>query len=650
MRRGDTSGTNAQTSQEQFQTPDKPLPGPSTTSDSLRGSLTSKKRTGTPASSASTFRSWKRTSFAGARDQPTLTQIDFVTQISQPQSDDDDDLDYIAEAPKNGNREHKEVVEIADDSGNDADYRPSSNSRAPRTRGVRFDQDTNSVGSKQSKVVSQGDGPSKRGRRKSGDGVKGNKKGKDKQQKDKTLTQMDYVRRYLKIEPDEDVKLEYTYTTPQKHERKSHNVHPPNAEDTPRSPKDTYATSSETKRRKLNDEVRSNGEAESTEDSKMAQSFGGPVTPRKPRRSEIPSSQSPESPGLAIITSSQFRSATRSPFKRESPTPTIKRIKEESPGHGQVEDAPQNPERTLSHDSTPPSMKTYPPPTNKLNSKESLETNASSTQSYSTSGTTVLKEGDHIHHGLDERHMTTQRTVVYETDAETDSGDFQDNEFNIPDSPSERVTDNQFHTYEDVNELPTEDSQDLPPIPPSGLDVESGPLQSETNLPSDASIYYRRPQQATQFPLEPIPALNTQKMAELFPDYHQESATVSEPQSTPHRPLYTQTQTQSQGQYQDKPSTDIVPESSPIVRCESGVNPKDAIERGLVTRESVVQVESSQPADRFQRKADTDRSSQPRGILSRSDLLTSSVMESIPLPAFILGSQDSIGEPYSDIQ
>ncbi|KAB8224067.1 hypothetical protein BDV33DRAFT_165806 [Aspergillus novoparasiticus] len=641
MRRGDTSGTNAQTNQEQFQTPDKPPPG-----DSLRGSLTTRKRIGTPASSASTSRSWKRSSFAGARDQPTLTQIDFVTQVSQHQSDDDDDLDYIAEAPKNGTRKHKEVIDIADDSGNDADYRPPSNSRVPRARGVRFDQDTNSVGSKQSKAVSRGDGPSKRGRRKSGDGVKGNKKGKDKQQKDKTLTQMDYVRRYLKIEPDEDVKLEYTYTTPQKHERESHDLQPPNAEDTAPSPDDTYATSSESKRRKLNDESRSNGEAESARDSKAAGSFAGPVTPRKPRRSEIPSSQSPESPGLAIITSSQFRCATRSPLKLESPTPTIKRIKEESPGYDQVEGALKSPEATLS---TPPSMIPHPPPTVKLTSKESLETNASSTQSYSTKGTTVPKEGNDTHHELDEHPKTTQRTVVYETDAETDSGDFQDNEFNIPGSPSEKVSENQLHNYEDDNELPNEDSQELPPIPPSGLDVESGPLQSETNLPSDASIYYRRPQQATQFPLEPIPALNTQKMAELFPDYQQESATVSEPPSTPQCPLYTQTQTQSQTQDQDKASTEIVPESSPIVRCESGVNPKDAIRRGHITRESVVQVESSQPADRFQRKADTDRSSQPRGILSRSDLLTSSVMESIPLPAFMLGSQDSIGEPYSDI-
>ncbi|OGM50498.1 hypothetical protein ABOM_000844 [Aspergillus bombycis] len=647
MRRGDTSGTNAQTSQKQFQTPDKP-PGPSTVSDGLRGSLSSKKRTGTPASPASTFKSWKRTSFAGARDQPTLTQIDFVTQVSQPQSDDDD-LDFIDEAPENGTRRHKEVIEIADDSDNDADYRPPSNSRASRAHGVRFDRDANNVGSKQSRVVSQDAGPSKRGRRKSGDGVKGNKKGKNNQQKDKTLTQMDYVRRYLKIEPDEDVKLEYTYTTPHKHERKSHNLPPPNAEDMARGPNDTYATSSESKRRKLDHELRSNGEVELAKDSKATRLFGGPVTPRKPSRSEIPSSQSPESPGLAIITSSQFRGATRSPLKRESPTPTVKRIKEESPGYDRVNHSPQSLERTLHLDSIPPSMKSHPPPTIKLTSKESLETNASSTQSHSTKGATVTKEGTNTLHELDEHPLTTQRTVVYETDAETDSDDIPDNGLNIPGLPSEEATANQFHTYEDDNKLPNEDSQELPPIPPSGLDFECGPLQLETNLPSDASIYYRRPQQATQFPLEPIPAINTQKMAELFPDHQQEPATASEFRSSPYRPLYTQTQTQSQTQDQDKSSTDIVPESSPIVRCESGNIPNAAIQRGPATRESVVQVESSQPADRFQRKADADGSSQPRGIISKSALLTSSVMESIPLPAFILGSQDSIGEPYSDI-
>ncbi|KAE8373743.1 hypothetical protein BDV26DRAFT_271418 [Aspergillus bertholletiae] len=637
MGRGDTSGTNAQTGQKQFQTPDKP-PGPSTTSGSLRGSLTSKNTTRIPQSSASTFKSWKKKSFASVRDQPTLTQIDFVTQTSQPQSDDDDDdLDYIARTPKHSTRGHKEVIEIDDDYKNDADYRPPSNSRAPQTRSVRFDQDTNS------------DGPSKRGRGKSSDSVKGNKKGKGKQKKDKTLTQMDYVRRYLKIEPDEDVKLEYTYTTPQKHGRKSHTAHSSNAEYTPHGPNDTYATSSESKRRRLNDEPPSYIEAKPVEDPKTSQSFGGPVTPQKPKRLEIPSSQSPESPGLAIITSSQFRSATRSPVKRKFPTPTVKCFKEESPGYDQIDDTPQSLEQTLPHDSTPPSMIPHPPLKIKLTSKESLETNASSTQSQSTKGATVPKEENNTHHQL-KHPMTTQRTVVYETDAETDSGDFQDNDFSLPSSPSKAISAGQFHTYEDDNEPPNEDSQELPPIPPSGLGVDSGPLQSETNLPSDASIYYRRLQHATQFPLEPIPAIDTQKMAELFPDNQQESTTASEPQSTPHRPLYTQTQTQSQTQGPGKASTDIVPESSPIVRGESRINPNDVIQRDPATRESVVQVESSQPADRFQRIANTDKNSQPRGIISRSQILTSSVMESIPLPAFMLGSQDSILEPYSDTQ
>ncbi|KAB8235223.1 uncharacterized protein BDW43DRAFT_271333 [Aspergillus alliaceus] len=653
MRPGDKSLPNAKTSDDQFRTPNKPA-GPTTTSDSLRGTSAAEKRIETPASSDSTFRSWKRTSFASARDQPTLTQIDFVT-LSQPQSDDDDDLDYIGDAPKKGTRKSREVIEIADDSGNDADYRPSEREQAPRTRGVKFDHDTSNPASK-NKMTRQNDGPSKRGRKKSGDGAKGVKKGKEKQQKDKTLTQMDYVRRYLKIEPYEDVKLEYTYTTPQKHERKSHSVQPPNTGDAPRTAYDTHASSSESKRRKLN-ESRSNEKPEVTEDHKEHQSIGGPVTPRKFRKSEIPSSQSPESPGLAIISSSQFRGATRSPLKRASLTPIFKRTKEESPSCDIIKRPPQSPVRTLIPHDTPPPMMPHSPLSSKHISKEILEINAYSTQSPSTKGSITPKDTDKAGgEELHERPTTTQRTVIYETDADTDSGDLQDDEFNIPGSPSEKVPADQYHTHEEKDDddddvLLNEDSQDLPPIPQSGLDIESGPLQSETNLPSDASIYYRRPQQATQFPLEPVPTINTQKWAELFPDDQLESTAVSRLQSSaagriPHRPsLHTQTQTQTQTQSQepDKASTEIVPESSPIVCCESGDLP-----RAPATRESVVQVESSQPADRFHRKADTDRNPQPRGILSTSQLLTSSVMESITLPMFLLGSQDSIGEPYSD--
>lgn len=146
---------------------------------------------------------------------------------------------------------------------------------------------------------------------------------------------------------------------------------------------------------------------------------------------------------------------------------------------------------------------------------------------------------------------------------------------------------------------------------------------------------------ATQFPHEPIPTLNTQKMSELFP--HGDSSQYAnleawKPSLRKQAPgPFSQTQTQSQEG--DKESTEMVPESSPIRERERGIESGDTSFQRPRVPGSVVQVESSQAVDR-------DPQWQGR-IISRSQLLTSSVMESIPLPNFWMGSQDSVGEPYS---
>lgn len=154
---------------------------------------------------------------------------------------------------------------------------------------------------------------------------------------------------------------------------------------------------------------------------------------------------------------------------------------------------------------------------------------------------------------------------------------------------------------------------------------------------SDASIFYQRLQPATQFPFEPIPALNTQKLSELFPNYgstqYAKPAAADSSRKAPAPFLQTQTQSQEADQ------TEIVPESSPIREQDENSAEPDAVFQRPQVPESVVQVESSQPVDRGNHG--------PGGILSRSQLLTSSVMESVPLPNFWMGSQDSVGEPYS---
>lgn len=86
-----------------------------------------------------------------------------------------------------------------------------------------------------------------------------------------------------------------------------------------------------------------------------------------------------------------------------------------------------------------------------------------------------------------------------------------------------------------------------------------------------------------------------------------------------------------------------MPESSPVTRQESGIELDPSVPHESCAPESVVQVESSQPADKLNKNARMDQDSGPRGFM-----LSSSVMESIPMPPLWMGSQDSVGEPYSE--
>lgn len=615
-------------------------------------------------SSASASRPRKRNSLPSARDQPTLTQIDFVSTKSQSSFEqDDDDLDYIDEAPENGAQASREVIEI-DDSGEDADADWQPPSRLPRgnSRTVRFGSDSNGNRSLQRKALNRDNVDGKRETK--------NKRGKKHigkpAEKDKTLTQMDYVRRYLKIEPDDDVKLEYTYVTPKREENQRSRLSNQKIMD----PDHGQETSGESKRRKLASDVTEKETVKSAAGNVDDQDLQLPKTPRN-RRTTIPSSQSPESPGLAIISSSQFRNAQRSPLKRVSPRDSLL-VKEESPREDQLGVSRQSPDLgTLARHMSPTPVKRENSPPNQPNFYEP--------PAHSASG------GGNVADEPKQPPTATPRTVVYETDAESNYDSSECDFSGTPTLPTARLPESDDNNetndhHDDDDELPVNDSQYLPPIPHTELETDFG-LTSETNLPSDASICYRRVQPATQFPLEPIPVLNTQKMAELFPHEPHNPPTMStDSESRPSRvigspipsdPLHaqtstqTQTQTQSQSQSQsqtqtqtqtlsqsqsqdlEKTSTEIVPESSPIAQDETSVRPGNKRLLGPCGPDAAVQVESSQPADRFTKTTNQRQNPPARGILTGSQILTSSVMESVPFPAFWLGSQDSVGEPYS---
>ncbi|KAL4869067.1 hypothetical protein BDV12DRAFT_168546 [Aspergillus spectabilis] len=635
----------AKTNSDRFRTPDKPASASKLKRAPARLGLLpdTPGPTSTSTSTASTSRSSKRNSTRSVQGQPTLTQIDFVT-ISQ-QAESDDYFDYVGDSEKDA----REVIEIEDDkekeldNGEDADYKPSSTPRSKRARSVRFDAEP----PKPQKIPSSGEGKPGKARRKSGE-----KKGKGVQKDDKTLTQMNYVRRIV-IEPGDDVKLEYAYITPKKKDSERQTANTGIVGDVQQPSTYTPEPPNELKRRKLSPALETK-EFDHTEGSIEAEASRSPSTPQKSVRTEIPSSQSPESPGVASITSSQFRGATRSPQRRVSKALNEPYIEAKAPGSPEHNDTfHRSPVRMACIDDKPSHNLSSPRlSSDQRRTAENVPPNVEET----------LKHADEaLADSLTskKRPRPSQRTVVYETDAESDDDDFQDDLPDVPSSPREKNTadsNDEMH-IDDIPDFPNTESQELPPLPIPEQDDDSGPLLADSNLLSDASICYQRVHPATQYPLEPVPTINTQKMAELFPEESNGLHTLSSlsqlssPMKSPRAPrlrMVSQTrnpdQTQSESQGMDKPSTEVVPESSPVARHADGASLNRRAPSG---RDVVVQVESSQPVDRIEGHKKEGQNSGPRGVLSRSQILTSSVMESIPIPAFWMSSQDSVGEPYS---
>lgn len=624
----------SETPRDQFRT----LSRPATTAVSK---TTTSRRIRSPDSLASA-RAPKRILPSTLRAQPTLTQIDFVTQPTH--SDDDEQLDYIEQPrPRGETQDTNESARINDGSDGDADYRRPPTARSARISkfGIgdreRFANEhppkrTRSSKRESDRSLRKSETP-RAGTPRAGVGTKRNRKSLEKSagKRDKTLTQMDFVRRYITID-DDDGDVNMGYIQPATAEKSAQDGPPAHVAETKEQDPQPQQFSAKGNRKALEVELDlSTGEPISQSSDTQHTNFGnarregtapGPVTPQKPRRLEIPSSQSPESPGLAIITSSQFRSATRSPLKQKSsnlaqhPSEPVK----EEPA-----------ERQLASDAwhmlkVPDSLTRQPsdPAGNPAIRAPSTE---STWQGLWPEGNDTPRD----------KHTNKERTVVYNTDAETD---YEDSEDGLDGSlasphPGNGARKDMVHDTQNSREPSKDDSQELP-LPPvqSSAEVDSS-LPAEALL-SDASICYQRLHPATQFPHEPIPELNTQKLADLFPHENSSRDHQAEPPRRFQEHAGSSLQTQTQSQDADK-LTDFVPESSPA-REQEQQNSIDTPFQRPRTSGSVVQVESSQPVDRSL--------SRPR-ILSRSQLLTSSVMESIPLPNFWIGSQDSVGEPYS---
>ncbi|KAL5000383.1 hypothetical protein BDV10DRAFT_162639 [Aspergillus recurvatus] len=648
MGQGDSDTISGKSIPDRFRISDKPASSSKLTRAPARlgvgslavtlGAASTLTSTSTP-STASTSRSRSGNSRRNTvPDQTTLTQIDFVKR-SQPDSEDDV-FKYIGDSRLNA----REVIEIGDDdepdNANDKDYRPPSTSRLKLERSVKL----GSAPSKQKKKGSMGNWISRKGPRKNG-------KDKGAQKGDNTLTQMKYVQ-LIDLESDDgDTKLEYAYLTSKKKDPELGTARTDKHDDIRQQPTYISEHSSEHKRRKLSSSSEKK-ELYQTEVKPEEKLKSSPSTPRKPLRIEIPSSQSPESPGVAFVTSSQFRSATRSPEKRPfgySREPSIKAeapFSHEKRGASETAKTPLIDKTSSAHNTKPDGKNPQLSSPARRASAEKIPQANGLNKSVSDGAATS-----------NPKRRPTQRTVVYETDAESGYDESDDGMQDAPSSPKDTSTAVYDTHVEDESNSPIIESQELPPLPVPEQETDSGPFPSESTLLSDASICYQRVHPDTQFPLEPVPTINTQKMAELFPEELNGLHTITPtPSSSPMkaRPatnapmMVPETQDPDQDhpalQEGSRTQTEIVPESSPVARHEDSA---PLNRHGPSAKDVVVQVESSQSVDRPYRQRTAAQDSAPRVMLSRSQILTSSVMESIPIPGFWMSSQDSVGEPYS---
>lgn len=630
--------TASATPSDHFRTPRRPSPQ----SSFKTSKSTTSKRTASPGLSTS-GRPRKRASLPSSFcAQSTLTQIDFVTQTPQQ---DDDELDYIdstgggEDAPKAAGS-----VQIDDGLSENTEYRPSLRAKSGlSTLGTNDDHPKRRRKSatvqraplRKSQTLRQSNG---RGKRKSTD--------KPPAKRDKTLTQMDFVRRYITIDDDDDNDVNMGYLQPAPEKDSKEGVQQPDTLENNGLKLETPVFSAKRTRRALEAEVDlSTGEPISQSDDTQSlrkqpepsdpSKSEIPITPRKPRRLEIPSSQSPESPGLAIITSSQFRSATRSPQRkvRLNFANPDNSIKEESTGSPVMAEESLNQDDTVQNETlTQNGPVGYNSPNTELPLfKRNILSTASSLAGVSQQSVPAVDDPP-------PDRTQRERTVIYETDADTDNDDFEDDIGYGLDTPTRNPGPRLANSSEghDAPQSPCDDSQDLPlPSAHTYADPDSAPA-SEAPM-SDASMFYRRVQPATQFPHEPIPTLNTQKLSELFPN---EGSTQYPRQGLAHDsrqlPL-SSSQTPTPSQRADQ--IEIVPESSPTRGQDDSMDHDEDVFQRPRPPGSVIQVESSQPVERGHHGIGR--------ILSRSQLLTSSVMESIPMPNFWIGSQESVGEPYS---
>ncbi|PGH33876.1 hypothetical protein GX50_03276 [[Emmonsia] crescens] len=630
--------------------PDKPLQPQTTTTKiiSLQRTQQQARRTLPPSKSRVNRQRQHRLALGGnTRSQKTLTQIDFVKQAQALLARDDEnedgaDLGYI------------------DGENGDGDYGMGS---------VR-----SSKGRK-----SSGNGKGGSSRKKAGSRTAGRKKANeiDEEDDDRTLTQMGYVMPSKGWDHDSrNHQLQAGLGWVRRGVQMETIGEEPEAELGDGALQEARTNGEDQMGRRTRKRKASEVDAEcrpAQNKPPPSRDFGGgpsseaPRTPRKPIRLVIPSSQSPDSPDLMIYPwtfkeppprfplAPQSRNMTpkkaASPFlKSEYKTPIrvsqvaqyeIPESSFDSAGiSSPIRSCAEEP--TVGFETTPT---TSPPVVPEEDSNKTLSTLFHSLPNQ-------LKEEDPKtdpgNSGTNVRDAEkSKNTVIYETDAESGDEEFHDSIPHISgdEIDSWRTQSQLFHDSRSRNEE-DDDNNILHALPSqrSNSDQETYNDLPGTTLGSGPSmLYYRKPMSSAFDPGSELDNIDTQRLAELFPDPQAENqecaihplSTIPEEHEAEHeKPDDAPTRRSAENSH-----TDFVPNSPPRQQ------PDNTAERNIPPPSSppVVLVASSQQNDMGDAEPDLteciDSQSNYWGLVTASQLLTDSMMESVPGPPMWTSSQ-----------
>lgn len=363
------------------------------------------------------------------------------------------------------------------------------------------------------------------------------------------------------------------------------------------------------------------------------------ATPKKQQKWEIPSSQSPDSPGFIIMENSP-----RSPLKAKSlnsplalvslrpdQTPSSAKVAAWSSTHikqhpkGAVPGSPTTVEsqctpRTLVTEGETPGTSPMPAAIGEAQKEDcsrlkspvgtlpALQKPCGSESIYTPKDTNVPK-------------TYTDREVC-ETDTESED-EFHDTHYSLSEQDSHQHLTELDDTHGEITSGDT-CSPPKPDLSSHSHPDEADAIPDHSTAMTDASIlYHRRPQDSLREPTASELDIDSERLAELFP--HNEQETIgstlpawSMPDSTPRQQPLTQNPPDI--------STEFIPESSQIP-IEGGTH-----DIPNSSPPEVILVESSQPNDQQTQGEGRDSHSALNDILTTSQLLPDSLMESIPGP------------------